>query len=176
MQKEVHEEAAAVAFTHAALWFLRETNVGDADCLSWSTADVFLRPVHSAVEMVWAVKEGRKIQQGWKGEMRASLGLSLSFSFFLGPSVVCNRRDGNWFPGELFCAPQSRGDNNPSPSPHLKRPVWLSGCPHAVPRSTALIDHFNILVSFCDSFTSSLPFPCFFHYLSIRQPMHWSIG
>lgn len=34
MQKEVHEEAAAVAFTHAALWFLRETNVGDADCLS----------------------------------------------------------------------------------------------------------------------------------------------
>lgn len=124
MQKEVHEEAAAVAFTHAALWFLRETNVGDADCLSWSTADVFLWPVHSAVEMVWAVKEGRKIQQGWKGEMRASLGLSLSFSFFLGPSVVCNRRDGNWFPGELFCGRLSHGEIIILPLP----PTWRGLC------------------------------------------------
>lgn len=31
--------------------------------------------------------------------------LSLMFPLFLSPPVVCNRCDGNWFPGELFFGP-----------------------------------------------------------------------
>lgn len=95
MQKESHEDAAAVAFTHAAPWFLGKQMV------------VMRTVYHDRLQMsfcgqctlLWKWFGQRKREEKYntdkKGEMRVSLGLSLSLSFFLGLSVVCNRRDEN---------------------------------------------------------------------------------
>lgn len=119
--------------------FRGETNGSEADCLSWSTADVCLWPGHSAVEMVRPAKEGRKIQQGWKGEMRASLGPALLSSSQVHLWSVMDMMEIDFQVNCFVCLSRRHGPHCP-PSP--PRGHCFTLC--STPRSTSLIAQFNI--------------------------------
>lgn len=145
----------------------------DADCLSWSTADVFFcgRRAPLCKWLRQGNREGKKkynrdkkkVEGGENGEMRVPPGKSrLFFSFSLGPPVVCNRHGGNWFPGEsLRCPPQSWPANNLSP--FASRDTF---CP--LPRRATLIAYFDIPDSSCGLFTSQPSLQSAVQYLSIK--------
>lgn len=121
-----------------------------------------------------------RIKRGNEGLLRSvSVSVSLSFSLFLGPSVVCNRRDGNWFPGELFHVPLTLRETiilHPAPPPLQ----WGPCDSHAVLcRESSEKDRFNCSFQYAGAVSvtrsrQAFP-PAAEHYLSIRQLICWSI-
>lgn len=104
-------------------------------------------------------KREEKYSKDKKGKW-VSFRPSCLFSFFLGPSVVCNRHDENWFLGELFCASLSL-DNDLCPSLFPERPVKLS---------FAKKDCFNCSFQYSGLFPwlAHLKPSCSAHYRSIK--------
>lgn len=146
-----HQDAAAVASTHAALWFLGK----QMGAMQTVYHDRLQMSFCGQCTLLWKWfgqwKREEKYNKDKKGKW-VSLGPFCSFFSFLGPSVVCNRRDENWFPGELFRVTLSLGETMISPLP-----LFQTVPSRVLQRRTALIVHFNILDGFRDSFTSSLP-------------------
>lgn len=116
MQKASHGDATAVAFTHAALWFLGK-QMGEMQTVyhAWLQMS-FCGQCTLLWKWFGQWKREEKYNKDKNGKWESFL-----FSFFLSPSVVCNRRDGNWSPGELFCVPLSlRETIPPTPHPHCR--------------------------------------------------------
>lgn len=95
IQEVFHEDAAAVAFTHAALWFLGENK--------WERCRLFIMIDCRCLFVASALCCGNgagseREKKNTTGIKRGNESLSWSVSllcFFLGPSVACNWCDGN---------------------------------------------------------------------------------
>lgn len=155
MQKAFREDAAAVAFTHAAPWFLGK-QMGEMRTVYH---DRLQMSFCGQCTLLWKWfgqwKREEKYNRDKKGKwesLSVCLSHSLSFSVHRWSVIDVMEID---FQVNYF-AWLGLGETIIS----LRPPCQRGPCDSQAvlpPRRTALIAHFNILDSFCDSFTSGPP-------------------